>query len=191
MSPKRRMKRRRIIAYLAASADGYIARPNGDVEWLNRRGDKYDYGMPAFYRSIDTILWGRKTYEWLLRYYRKRGKTTGLFDTKVANYIFTRRPPRVAPPGVTFVSEPVKAFARRLRQRPGKHIWMMGGAQLIAAFLDKGEIDQFDVHVIPVFIGKGIPIAAPRRRDIELRLLSSKTYPDGVVRLSYEVKRGR
>ena len=51
---------RKIIVYIAASADGYIARPNGDVEWLNRRPHKFDYGMTAFYRTIDTILWGRK-----------------------------------------------------------------------------------------------------------------------------------
>ena len=65
---------RKIIAYIATSADGYIARPNGDVEWLNRRPRKIDYGITAFYRSIDTILWGRKTYDWLLSYYRKKGK---------------------------------------------------------------------------------------------------------------------
>ena len=56
--------RRKIIAYIATSADGYIARPNGDVEWLNRRPRTIDYGMRAFYATIDTILWGRKTYDW-------------------------------------------------------------------------------------------------------------------------------
>ena len=64
---------RKIIAYVATSADGYIARPNGDVEWLNRRPDTIDYGMRRFYASVDTILWGRKTYDWLLAYHRKRG----------------------------------------------------------------------------------------------------------------------
>ena len=67
---------------------------------------------------------------------------------------------------------------------------MMGGGKLIASFLDAGEIDEFDIHVIPVFIGKGIPLVAPRHRDILLRLKASKKYPDGVVRLHYEVERG-
>ena len=58
--------RRKIIVYIATSADGYIARPNGDVEWLNRHPDKYDYGMRAFYPTIDTILLGRTTYDWAL-----------------------------------------------------------------------------------------------------------------------------
>jgi len=178
---------RRIIAYIAMSADGYIARPDGDVGWLDRA--RLDYGMRTFYPTIDTILWGRKTYDWLITYYKKRGKTKGLFDTNVTNYVFSRKPPKRPAAGATFVTEPVKTFARRLRATPGKHIWMMGGGGLIASFLDAGEIDEFDIHVIPVLIGKGIPLVAPRHRDVPLRLLASKKYADGVVRLRYEVTR--
>jgi dihydrofolate reductase len=181
--------RRKVIVYIATSADGYIARPDGDVDWLNRRPRTVDYGMRAFYPTIDTILWGRKTYDWALDYYKKKGKKAGMFDSKLANYVFSRKPPKRGAPGVEFVSEPVKAFAQRLRATPGKHIWMMGGGELIASFLDAGEIDEFDIHVIPVFIGEGIPLVAPRHRDVPLRLRSSRRYPDGVVRLRYEVMR--
>src|ERR1043166_8727960 len=104
---------RKIIVYVATSADGYIARPDGDVEWLNRRPDTIDYGMRAVYRSIDTILWGRKTYDWAIAYFRKKGRTRGIFDTKVANYAFSRKPPARPVDGVEFVRERVKAFARR------------------------------------------------------------------------------
>jgi dihydrofolate reductase len=181
--------RRKIIVYVATSADGYIARPDGDVEWLNRRPSKVDYGMRAFYSTIDTILFGRKTYDWALNYWKKKGIKGGRFDKKVANYVFSRKPPKRAAPGVEFVTEPVKAFARRLRAKPGKHIWMMGGGELIASFLDAGEIDEFDIHVIPTFIGEGIPLVAPRHRDVPLRLRSARKYPDGVVRLRYQVAR--
>jgi dihydrofolate reductase len=182
------VKPRKIIVYIATSADGFIARPDGDVEWLNRLPHKFDYGMRAFYRSIDTTLWGRKTYDWLLAYEKKTGAARGsMFDQKVANFIFSRKPPRSAAPGTEFVSEPVKAFARHLRAQPGKHIWMMGGGGLIASFLDAGEIDEFDIHVMPVLIGKGIPLIAPRHRDIPLRLSLARKYPDGVVRLRYEI----
>ena len=180
-------RRRKIIVYIASSADGYIARPDGDVEWLNRRPRTTDYGMGKFRREIDTILLGRKTYDWAMNYARRTGMKN-LFDTKLANYVFSRKPPKQAPPGVEFVAEPVKAFAQRLRATPGKQIWMMGGGGLIASFLDAGEIDEFDIHVIPVFIGKGIPLVAPRHRDVPLRLLSSRKYPDGVVRLHYQVE---
>lgn len=182
--------RRKIIAHVATSADAYIARPDGDVEWLNRRA-RMDYGMKRFYRTIDTILWGRGTYDWLLRYAREHGMKTPLFDTNLANYVFSRKPPRKAAEGVEFVSEPVKAFARRLRRKPGKHIWMMGGAGLIASFLDAGEIDEFDINIVPVLIGEGIPLVKPRHREIPLRLLSSRKFRDGVVRLRYEVARKR
>ena len=181
--------KRKVIVYIATSADGYIARPDGDVEWLNRRPRTVDYGMREFYPTIDTILWGRKTYDWLLNYYKKKGKKEAMFDTKLANYVFSRKPRKRAAPGVEFVSEPVKVFAQRLRATPGKQIWMMGGGQLIASFLDAGEIDEFDIQVIPVFIGEGIPLIAPRHRDVPLRLRSSRKYPDGVVRLRYEVAR--
>ena len=178
---------RKIIVYIATSADGYIARRDGDVEWLNRRPSTADYGMTRFYSTIDTILWGRKTYDWALAYDRKTRSKGGIFDTKLANYVFSRKPPKRAAPGVEFVSEPVKTFAQRLRAMPGKHIWMMGGGGLIASFLDAGEIDEFDIHVIPAFIGEGIPLMAPRHRDVSLRLRSARKYPDGVVRLRYEV----
>jgi dihydrofolate reductase len=112
-----------------------------------------------------------------------------MFDRKVSNYVFSKKPPKRAAPGVEFVSEPVKAFAQRLRATPGKHIWMMGGGELIASFLDAGEIDEFDIHVIRNFIGEGIPLLAPRYRDIALRLLATKKYPDGVVEVRYEVAR--
>jgi dihydrofolate reductase len=180
--------RRKIIVCIATSADGYIARPDGDVEWLNRR-PHVDYGMRAFYRTIDTILWGRKTYDWLLAYSKKTGQTEGLIDTKLANYVFSHNPPKAHFAGVQFVSDPLKAFAQRLRATPGKHIWMMGGGELIASFLDAGEIDEFDIHVIPTFIGKGIPLIAPRHRDIALQLLLARKYRDGVVRLRYQVAR--
>lgn len=183
----RQKPRRKIIVYIATSADGYIARPDGDVEWLNRRPSNVDYGMKAFYGTIDTILWGRKTYDWAIAYQKKHRMKGSVFDKNVANYVFSHRPPKKAAEGVEFVTEPVKVFVRRLRAERGKNIWMMGGGELIASFLDAGEIDEFDIHVIPTLIGKGIPLIAPKRRDIELKLRGVRKYSDGTVRLKYEV----
>ncbi len=177
------MSTRRIIAYIATSADGFIARKDGTVDWLNRPRTAGDYGMGAFLKRIDTIIWGRNTYG--------EGTKTGGgggFGKNVENYVFTHRP---APPakGVTFVDEPVRQFAARLRGEPGKDIWMMGGGRIIASFLDNGEIDDFIIHVVPTFIGEGIPLIAARHRTVPLQLMSSKSFSDGVVRLHYEVLR--
>lgn len=79
------------------------------------------------------------------------------------------------------------AFATRLRARPGKDIWIMGGGGIIASFVDAGEVDDFIIHVIPTFIGEGIPLMAAAERPLPMTLLSSEKYEDGVVRLHYDV----
>jgi dihydrofolate reductase len=89
---------------------------------------------------------------------------------------------------VEFVTDPIKTFAQRLRSQPGKHIWMMGGGEIIASFLDEEEIDEFSIHVIPVFIGEGIPLIAARPREAALKLISCQSYPDGVVGLHYATR---
>jgi dihydrofolate reductase len=181
--------KRKIIVSVAISADGFIARPDGAVDWLDRPDLKGTYGMGAFYKSIDTILWGRKTYEMALGF-QEKGIAGSAFDTSVKNYVFTRTlPPSTAPGGLEFVNEPMKAFAARLRAKKGKDIWMMGGAGIIAAFLDEGEIDELILTVIPTLIGEGIPLIAPRHRTVLLKLLSSAKFADGVVKLHYAVRR--
>jgi dihydrofolate reductase len=181
------VRKRKIIVYIATSADGFIARPDGSVDWLDRPHPKGGYGMGAFYKSIDTILWGRKTYDTALGF-QKKGVDGSAFDTRVKNYVFTRSLPRSpVPAGVKLLNEPIKAFATSLRAKKGKNIWMMGGGGLIASFLDERQIDEFIIHVIPTLIGEGIPLIAPRHRAVELTLISCTKFADGVVRLHYSV----
>lgn len=174
--------RRKIIVSIATSADGYIARPDGNVDWLNRPRTAGDYGMSAFLRSIDTIIWGRKTYDFALQH-----GGVAMFGPKVKNYVFSTRPPQPLPTDVTFVNEPVADFVQRLRSERGKNIWMMGGAGIIGSFLDAGALDEFIIHIIPIFIGDGIPIAAAKDRHVPLTLTSVRKYADGVVGLHYTV----
>ena len=181
------MKQRKIIVYIATSADGYIARLDGNVDWLNYRRTAGDYGMAAFFKTIDTILWGRKTYD-IAMGFGKKGGSMG-YGAKIKNYIFTRHPEKFDDSEQVFVNEPIKDFASRLREQPGKDIWMMGGGEIIASFLDAGEIDEFIIHIIPTFIGEGIPLVGPRHRLVPLKLLSSHAYPDGVVCMHYSIER--
>ena len=181
--------KRKIIVSIAMSADGFIARRDGSFDWLERPRPKGNYGMGAFYKSIDTILWGRKTCDMALEF-QKKGVSGTAFDARVKNYVFTRSLPQsTAPAGVEFVDEPIKAFATRLREEKGKDVWMMGGAGIIASFLDEGEIDEFLISVIPTFIGEGIPLIAPGRRTVPLKLISSTKFTDGVVKLHYAVRK--
>ena len=178
-------KGRKIIVYIATSADGYIARPDGDVEWLNRPRPKGNYGVGNFFKSVDTILWGRKTYDKGIEMGMKAGMKAAGFGPRIRNYVFSRQAHESPEPGFDFVNEPIKTFAQRLRAQRGKDIWMMGGGGIIASFLDEAEIDEFSIHVIPILIGEGIPLIQPRHRCVRLKLLSSKTFPDGVVHLNY------
>jgi dihydrofolate reductase len=171
---------RKVIVRLAASADGFIARPDGNLDWLTQRPkDKGFYGYADFIKTIDTKVIGRKTYD-------ESSKLGAKFDAKNAITVFSRgKPPAHPPSGVEFVSEPVTAFIQRLRAKPGKNVWLMGGGDLIASFLDANAIDEFVIAIVPVFIGEGIPLIAPRHRQVELQLQSVEHFDDGVVQVHY------
>lgn len=110
-------KQRKIIVYIATSADGFIARANGSVDWLDRPRPAGDYGMGAFFKTIDTILWGSKTYGIGLE---MNAGAMSAYGPKIKNYVFTHHPPKSIPPGVEFVNEPIDQFAKRLRATSGK-----------------------------------------------------------------------
>jgi dihydrofolate reductase len=175
--------RRKVIVHIATSADGYIARPDGDLEWLTSRPAPAGfYGMSAFMKSIDTKLLGRKTYELSLLMGAK-------FDTGDRTIVFSRHaPPADAPSTVEFASGAIGQFVRQLREHPGKDIWLMGGGELIASFLDEHVIDEFVISVAPVFIGDGIPLIGRRHRHVPLDLHSVERFEDGMVQLHYRVQ---
>src|SRR5215469_644260 len=178
MAPKRK-----IIVNIATSADGYVARSDGNLDWLTRRpAPKGFYGLPKFSRSVDAKILGRKTFDVIM-------KMGASFSTNDLHYVFSPRPaPASVPVGVQFVNESIRTFAERMRKQAGKNIWMMGGGEIIGSFLDEDAIDEFIISVVPTFIGEGIPLIAPRHREVPLRLRSVQRFPDGVVQLHYAVK---
>jgi dihydrofolate reductase len=180
------VQKRKIIVNIATSADGYVARTDGNLDWLTRRpAPKGFYGLPEFSRSIDAKILGRKTFDLSV-------KMGASFSADDVHYVFSRRPPpRSVPAGVEFITESIRAFAERLRKQAGKNIWMMGGGDIIGSFLDEDAIDEFIITVVPTFIGEGIPLIATRHRDVPLRLLGVQQFPDDVVQLHYEVQPSR
>jgi dihydrofolate reductase len=106
--------------------------------------------------------------------------------------VFSRRPaPASVPAGVEFVQGSIAEFVARVRKEPGKNLWLMGGGEIIGAFLDEGAIDELVVTMVPTLIGDGIPLIARKHRDVPLRLRSATPFPDGVVQLHYEIAPGR
>jgi dihydrofolate reductase len=174
---------RKVIVHIAASADGYIARADGDLEWLTkRRAPEGFYGMNAFMQTIDTKVLGRKTFE-------ESVKLGAKFDNdQERTIVFSHQaPPPGVPRSVEFVNEAIGKFVGALRMQPGKDIWLMGGGEIIAAFLDAKAIDEFVISVVPVFIGDGIPLIARRHRHVRLDLISNERFDDGLVQLRYRV----
>lgn len=167
---------RRFIVYLATSADGFIARPDGSYDFLDRPWPEHQYGMPQFLESVDTIVMGRKSYD--------IGGASAWGAKKV--YVLSRE--RRTVEGAEFVSD-AAALASRLRAASGNNIWLFGGSESVAAFLDAGEVDEIVTFVVPVLIGEGIPLLAPRHRNVPLTLIEAKSFEDGVVMLHYSVTR--
>jgi len=169
----------KLIVYTATSADGLIARRDGSVDWLEHY--KGGYGMRRFYSSIDACVMGKKTYEMAVKF----GMPDGYTGKK--NYVMSRTLTRAVSPKISIVHDDVKVFSRRLRAENKKDIWLVGGAELVAGFFDAGEVDEFILHVMPRFIGEGIPLIAPRHRDAPMKLLATRKFADGVVMLHYAV----
>lgn len=171
---------RDIILFSAVSIDGYIARTNGDIDWLSN-GEVIDYGYDDFYATIDTTLMGHATY--------KQVCTFGEFPyPDLSNYVFSRSEVLATDPKVQFVSGDPVPFIRELKQREGKSIWLVGGGQLNAVLLDHKLIDTMWLFVIPVVLGTGIPLFAQVDAETHFHLTDSKVYPDGTIKLVYQLK---
>ena len=164
---------RKFIVQVATSADGFICRPDGGYDFLDRPWPKHQYGMPAFVKSIDTIIMGRKTFD--LGGSAWKGKKV---------YVMSHEKRKAK--DVTFFSD-APALAKKIRATKGKNVWLFGGAESISAFLDAGEVDEIMMAVVPVLIGEGMPLLAPRHRTIPLTLVEAKSFEDGVVLLHYSL----
>ena len=173
---------RKIIAYLATSADGFIARPDGDVAWLDRPRPPDEYGMPAFLKSVDTVVMGRATWE-------AGQKLGGAIVEGKRNIVLSRTLPAFAAPGAVVENVEPAELAQRLRSQKGHNVWLMGGADVFGGFLSAGAIDEIVIHIVPVLIGTGIPLLDATPRQVELKLRSTRKFADGVVRIHYAVDR--
>lgn len=176
---------RKVKYCVGVSLDGYIAAPDGSVDWLERATRKAkgeDFGMGAFFRSIDTVLMGRKTYEVAV----KMGMAKGGYP-KMKNYVFSRTLPPGAREGVEFVSGNPAVLLARLREQPGKDIWLCGGGELAREFLKAGVLDEIILGIVPMLIGAGRPTFPPDFPETEVELVECKQYKGGVIGLTYRV----
>jgi dihydrofolate reductase len=169
-----------VTYYVACTVDGFIAAPDGGIEWLQpfeRTGE--DYGYAAFYESIDAVVSGRRTYE------QARSLGGGAFPRRKC-WVFSRRelssPPQA---GVVVTRQEPRPLLEHLAAQGHKHVWLLGGGELAAAFRAQGLITQSIVSIVPVLLGSGIPLFAPSSQMQPLQLVSARTYDSGVVQVTY------
>jgi dihydrofolate reductase len=169
---------RKVILYIATSLDGFIADENHGLHWLENfpHPEGEDYGYAELAARIDTTLMGRETFRFL-------EKHEGPFpypDTK--NYVFSRSLAG-SPLPVEIIKENAPAFVAKLKQQPGKAIWLVGGGKLNATLANAGLIDEIILTQIPVFLGQGIPVFDGLDKPLSFGEVSQKLYPKGVVKI--------
>jgi len=168
-----------LIYYVAASLDGCIATPDGGVDWLHGFGaGGEDYGYHAFYASVDAAWQGRHTYEKCLDFgeWPYAGKPS---------VVFTRHALSTERRDVRFTHAAPDAELARAAADGHRRIWLVGGGALATACREAGLVTEYIISVIPVVLGAGIPLFAPGGRFEQLRLVDTRSWPDGVVQLRY------
>ncbi|MCP8967876.1 dihydrofolate reductase family protein [Ectobacillus ponti] len=172
---------RNVVLYIAASLDGYIADPEDSLDWLFRVEGEGDNGYGAFYETVDTILLGRRTYDWIMEAEQGRFPYTGK-----ECYVFSRtRQGRNE--HVTFTDRDAASLVAQLQQQDGGRIWVVGGGDLLQDFLREQLVDELILTVAPVLLGKGIPLF--QQMDVQTELLLQGTRRFGqFVELHYTRK---
>lgn len=171
---------RKVILYIAASLDGYIARPDGDIDWLSMvETPGEDYGYTAFHETIDTVVMGRKTYDKVLSF----GIPYPHSDKQ--SYIITRTLTESPQPSVHFYGGNLAELITQLKQEEGQNIFIDGGAQLVHALLQEKLIDELVVSTIPILLGDGIRLFRDGFPEQKLTLANVKSFGSGLVQVHY------
>ena len=178
----------RTVTYGAAcSLDGFIAGPGGAIDWLQMSRDVQAI-MRDYWATVDTILMGRKTWEFAEGMGSGEAPDVG---PGITTYVFSRTLPELARPGARLVRDDAGDFVRALKARPGKGICVMGGGELARALLDAGVVDEVGLNVHPVLLGGGVPMFPTPGTRVGLELAECRTLDGGCAYLKYRVRAGR
>lgn len=174
------MYNRQVILYIAMSLDGYIAKDNDNIDFLSVvESPGEDYGYSAFQETVDTVIWGRKTYDKFLSF--------GVdFPHKDKKCFVLSRTKKGSDENVEFYNGDLRELITTLRQQPGKHIYCDGGGDVVFELLQHGLIDRMIVSVVPHLVGSGVRLFKDGRPEQYLKFSRSITFPTGLVQLWYE-----
>jgi dihydrofolate reductase len=169
---------RKIILGLAVSLDGFIEGPNGEYDWCFT---DQDYGLKEFFKHVDTIFVGRKTYEMSLE---MESGPAGF--PKFKEYVFSTTLDKVKK-GAILIKGDIQAEVGKIKKDKGKDIWLFGGAALTTSLMNLGLVDKLWLSVHPILLGGGKPLFSNIKERIKLTLVDTKTYSTGLVSLTYSL----
>lgn len=172
----------RIVGYIAASLDGFIAAPEDNLDWLFRYDGmelgEHDYGV--FLKRIGTVVMGRGTYDFLAQQ-----PAPWAYDQQRAIVVTSR--PITDPKGDLEIRSDIDALIGELRSLEDGDVWMLGGGQLQMAFMERGALDEIEIYVMPELLGGGNPLFPATGFQASPKLLSAKALDRGCVRLHYSL----
>lgn len=174
--------KRNVVLFIATSLDGYIATKDDSLEWLFKVEGEGDNGYSQFYETIDTVIMGKRTYDWVME---QEIKEFPYKDKKC--YVFTRSQLNDTE-DVAFVSGDVTQFVNELKEQNGKKIWIVGGGELLHGFIKEKLIDEFFITVAPTILGEGIPLFKGGDYQVELTLKGTRNF-NQFVELHYQLKK--
>lgn len=172
---------RKIILGLAVSLDGLIEGPNGEYDWCFT---DQDYGLIDFYNRVDSVFIGRRSYELM----KDIGYDSMPGSPKFKEYVFSNTLEQVND-GSVLVKGNIKEEIEKIKNEPGKDIWLFGGAGLTTSLIELDLVDEFWLSVHPIVLGEGKPLFNNITKRIPLELMESKTYETGLVSLKYQLQR--
>nr|WP_295974818.1 dihydrofolate reductase family protein [uncultured Bacillus sp.] len=179
------VNQRRIILDLAVTLDGFIEGKNGEVDWCIMDAEME---FTNFLNQIDTILYGRKSYDLWGQF---KPETADESEREIwelvhskKKYVFSKTQ-KGTDSQVNFINEPIYKEVIKLKNQPGKDIWLYGGASLITTFMHLGLVDELRLSVHPVILGEGKPLFIDIKQRVNLKLYHTRTFSSGVVQLIY------
>jgi dihydrofolate reductase len=173
-------------AFIATSLDGFIARPDGGLDWLDQANAKVpageDCGYAEYVSSVDAIVMGRRSFEKVLTFAAwPYGETPVYVLSRTLDSV-----PDGAPSSVALHAGPPEALLEFARARGHERLYVDGGAT-VSAFVNAGLLREITITVIPVLLGAGRPLFAALAEEIPLRHLSTRCYPFGFVQIRYAI----
>ena len=178
---------RKLVLGLAVSLDGYIEGPKGEYDWCFQ---DQDYGMSDFFKRVDALFVGRRSYEMFAPKSgaKKKKQSSGPF-AHMKQYIFSDTLKEIPDEYILISSENLKEKVNSIKNENGKDIWLFGGASLTSSLMSLSLVDEIGLAVHPILLGGGKPLFQNLKERIKLDLVDSKTYSTGLIYLTYNLKK--